>query len=209
MTKWCKKNKIFCLIGISVVFGLMACQPDKTEGAQHRPSEHPIIDRIIGDTIFTTSQDTSIVHGMGNGSRNVNIFISHVEVDTIGLDPGLSDEGKEMAKRLASLIVSLPLSKVYISFFRRTYLSVFPLVEAGRFEMERFEPEDVDKFIAEKIDNQNSLKLIVCENQVLSKIFGRILNTERTIIEDKKLNRIHFCYEDASGAFVSETYRYW
>ncbi|MBN1419003.1 MAG: histidine phosphatase family protein [Planctomycetes bacterium] len=75
--------------------------------------------------------------------------VRHAEKEDSGADPGLTDQGKERALRLAETFSLAKVDAIYASELLRTYQTVEPLAQAKGLEIARFNQQtELDALLA-------------------------------------------------------------
>lgn len=110
---------------------------------------------------YLASGDSVKISDQEEDNPKLIIWMNHADTDTIGLDPGLSFNGHKKADKLAHLFGPDDLNGVYITHYRRTYLTVQPLIEAVMPPVYRYEPGDQSFFAKKLLEGEKGVSLIV------------------------------------------------
>lgn len=128
------------------------------------------------------------------------IFVRHAEKDTIGFDPGLSDEGNARADRLVRIFGPLPLEAIFATPFRRTKLTAFPIARAKDVEVIQYDQGHLDHFIEEVLWPGTGNMLIVGHSNTTPLLLNKILKEDRfDMIPESEYQHIFFIEKYPNG----------
>jgi hypothetical protein len=94
-----------------------------------RAQSGQIIHSISGNHIYFESKDSLLLEGMQDPNYQLIAIVFHAEKDTIGLDPGLSTEGRWRAIHLLNLLKPLKPQEFLSTPFRMNILTLQPLTD--------------------------------------------------------------------------------
>jgi len=117
--------------------------------------------KISKDTVFLKGGAKVSIPGINSGNKKILVLTRHAEKDTIGMDPGLSPLGEDRATRLADIMQSAALEQIFVTHYRRVYLTVRPLAVLHNMGLERYEPTDQGKLI-EQLKKEADGTYVVC-----------------------------------------------
>lgn len=145
-------NRIFQLCLISLFLCL-----------QNEASTQTAIDRIIrckNQQLYFSNGDSMKLVSLENDQYQLILFIFHAEEDTIGLDPGLSVNGRWRAIHLLKLFKEIPFKGFFTTPFRNNILTLQPLVDHKKANIAYYDQGDLQK-LAENIQKLNPDPVIV------------------------------------------------
>lgn len=157
-----------------VLIGLAACQVDIVgQSASSTYSEsHALIEKIAWDTVFLGDGTKQYIPGLTSDSASLVAILRHAEKDTIGLDPGLIKKGEKRARRLAELFKETSVDHYYTTHFRRTYLTLVPLIQANPQNISRYEPDDQRLFAGQLLEGKNDLAIVAGHSNTIPELLS-------------------------------------
>lgn len=177
---WCKLIFFFAICGVAG-----GCLSDSEAFGQSKSLlDDDVVKKIVRDTVFLSSGKKVHIPGITSGLSKVLILTRHAEKDTMGLDPGLSLKGEESATRLASLMQATPLEQIYVTHFRRVFLTVKPVATLKRVGLKRYEPGDQISLIKELGEKDNGVYLVCGHSNTIPQIIGELTGENETIGEE-------------------------
>lgn len=160
----------------------MACQSDAASSDQSEFTTmdfEPKVVKIENDSMYFEDGSRYYVKGINSGGSRLIVLLNHVETDTIGMDPGLSTQGQRRAKFLNTLWSDSPLENCYITHYRRTYLSILPIVESRGTSIYRYEPGDQNLFADLLVQEKAGITLVVGHPQTLPGLVSFLTDGEK------------------------------
>ena len=121
----------------------------------------PYILYIDSQYVYLDNGQKVHIAGLSDPRQQVLFVIRHAEEDSIGLDPGLSDKGNARAARLVTLLRNASIKNLYSILFRRTALTVRPLVKAYDLSIAHYDPDQVEYLTDYRIPENPENTLIV------------------------------------------------
>ncbi len=121
----------------------------------------PFILYIDSQYVYLDNGQKVHIAGLSDPRQQVLFVIRHAEEDSIGLDPGLSDKGNARAARLVTLLRNASIKNLYSILFRRTALTVRPLVKAYDLSISHYDPDQVEYLTDYRIPENPENTLIV------------------------------------------------
>lgn len=164
----------------------------------------PIV-TIAQDTVFLRDGSAYGIEGITSGATNLVLMVNHAETDTIGLDPGLNNIGHQRADRLNYILSEVPISQIYMSHFRRTYLTGVPIIQARGTEVFRYEPDNLDLFAEILLGQREKISLVIGHNDAFPTLMTYLLDKKETgftftdhdylVIAEMKQGVVHTLYK--------------
>jgi len=115
------------------------------------------------------------------------VLLFHAEQDTIGLDPGLSTEGRWRAINLLRMMKTIEFGAFYTTPFRNNILTLQPLVDFKKTQPHYYDQSDIQVLIKE-IENQSPYPVMVMVHpETVGLIFEHI--TKAKLNMDLRANR--------------------
>lgn len=128
------------------------------------------------------------------------VFVRHAEKDTIGFDPGLSDEGNVRADRLARIFGPVPVEAVFATPFRRTKLTAYPIARSKGLEVTQYDQGHLDHFIEEVLWAGKGNMVIVGHSNTTPILLNKILDEDRfSMIPESEYQHIYFIEKYPGG----------
>lgn len=114
---------------------------------------------IVKDTVFVTQTDTLLIKEIPDAATF--FFVRHAEKLSTGLNPNLSQEGKERANELARLLGQVKLDAVYSTNYNRTIETATPTATEQNLTTKIYNPNDLNAFGKGLIETYPTGKLLV------------------------------------------------
>jgi hypothetical protein len=108
--------------------------------AQTKPAK---IIRTEGTNLILNNGDTLPLVSLSNQKYQLILFAFHSEEDTIGLDPGLSVDGRWRAIHLSNLFKQIDFKGYYTTPFRNNILTLQPLVDFKKTKVSYYDQADL------------------------------------------------------------------
>ncbi|MDG2449014.1 MAG: phosphoglycerate mutase family protein [Saprospiraceae bacterium] len=158
---------------------------------------------IIGLIIFFSIPTSTL-----NAQSDQNIFlVRHAEKGDDGTrDPDLNGLGDIRAKKLAMMLKSFDISKIYSTDYKRTRNTAQPLAEALGITVELYDPRSKD--ILNKIDKLKGNILIVGHSNSTPTLTNAILGEKRYEQLDEKEYSTLFILSRVNGAYGGATSKF-
>lgn len=110
-----------------------------------------ILQEIAFGKLYFSNGDSLSMPSLTQKDQQLVVFLFHAEQDTIGLDPGLSIQGRYRAINLLNLMKNIPFAAYYTTPFRNNILTLQPLVDRNKAEQQYYDQADI-KALVKKID---------------------------------------------------------
>lgn len=110
-----------------------------------------ILQEIAFGKLYFFTGDSLSLPSLSQEDQQLVVFLFHAEQDTIGLDPGLSIQGRYRAINLLNLTKNIPFAAYYTTPFRNNILTLQPLVDRNKNELQYYDQADI-KALVKKID---------------------------------------------------------
>ncbi len=173
-------------MGGIVLLLLQSCM--EMEGQDQLPSSDYFISKQKDTTPYILYISEEYIHldngqkvhlpALSDDSIQALFIIRHAEEDSIGLDPGLSDAGNARATRLVALMRHAHLEQLYSILFRRTVLTIRPLVKAYGLKIEHYDPDQVNYLTRYRIPDHSGNSLVVGTRQSVPILLNLLTGTE-------------------------------
>ena len=175
--------------------GLFPTKGQSQQQGQPFPDNEKTIPTIIDiqyDRILLNDGRQVLLKGLAEDSIQLVFIIRHVEEDSIGLDPGLSRKGESEAQRLSLLMQKAHIKHIYSILFRRTVLTVRPLVKATQIPIKHFDPGEID-YLTEVYFKKNNLNsLVVGTRQSIRELLNELVGIKKyKLLPRSEYNRIY------------------
>ncbi|MDQ3141315.1 MAG: hypothetical protein M3Q56_03605 [Bacteroidota bacterium] len=120
--------------------------------AQNNIYSTKTINKIQGDFVFFSKSDSLKITGLSNLETQLYFLIFHAEKDSIGLDPGLSTDGRWRAIHLMNILKPLNIKGFITTPFRRNILTLQPLVDLKKEKIKYYDQADLES-LYKNLDN--------------------------------------------------------
>lgn len=152
----------------------------------------PTVVDIQYDRLVLKDGRQLLLKGLVDDSIQLIFIIRHVEEDSIGLDPGLSRKGERDAQRLSRLMQKALVKNIYSILFRRTVLTVRPLVKATQIPIKHFDPGEINYLTEVYFVKNNLNSLVVGTRQAIRDLLNELMGIEKyRLLPEREYNRIY------------------
>ncbi len=93
--------------------------------------------------ILGEGQDSVELKGLSAATSQLIFMVFHAEQDVIGLDPGLSTDGRWRAIRLLQILKNVEFEKYFSTTFRNNILTLQPLTDARKAALSYYDQADL------------------------------------------------------------------
>ncbi|MCL1100162.1 SixA phosphatase family protein [Shewanella saliphila] len=129
-------------------------------------------------------------------------LVRHAEKNQ-GADPSLTEQGKLSAKRLANVLSSTLLTKVYTTDYKRTRETAFAVAEEQHLELSLYDPSNLNK-AAEVLLNQQGHILVVGHSNTTTALAELLGADKQPVINDaNEFDRLYIVTVDKNNREVS------
>ncbi|MBK6824505.1 MAG: hypothetical protein IPG87_16570 [Saprospiraceae bacterium] len=185
-------------ITLSTVFNLTA------------QDEPPLLSGIKGNFfILNEGRDSMEFAGLKDSQSQLIFCLFHAEEDPIGLDPGLSTDGRWRALNLLKILKNIEFKAFFTTPFRNNILTLQPLTDFKRTQPVYYDQADL-KSLFNQIDNVNPGNLVMMiHHATFPTIFKNFMGED--LLEDISLepaNRIFIIYREPKSKPTFFTFRY-
>jgi phosphohistidine phosphatase SixA len=126
-------------------------------------------------------------------SQTTIILTRHAEkVESKDRDPGLSFEGQQRAKKLASTLSVLPLTAIYSTDYVRTKGTVEPLAEAKHLEIQLYDPRDARFIENVLIKEKGGMVVISGHSNTIPTMINQLAHTNYPSYSEKEYDNLVF-----------------
>ncbi|NOT36172.1 MAG: hypothetical protein HOP11_02210 [Saprospiraceae bacterium] len=159
--------------------------------------------------ILNGGKDSVFVQGLKNESTQLLFFFFAAEEDPIGLDPGLSTDGRWRALHLMQIFKTMRIGALISTPFRRNVLTIQPLSDAKKLEVNYYDQADLKALYDELKHLQSQEAVIMVHKETVSKIFEHYIQKPFTgNIENPSYDRIFVIERPVSGPCALHSFRY-
>lgn len=119
--------------------------------------------------------------------KQLIVLLFHAEQDTIGLDPGLSTEGRWRAINLLRIMKPIDFGAFFTTPFRNNILTIQPLVDYKKTQPKYYDQSDIQVLIKEMENLSPYPIMVMVHPETVGLIFERITHSKLTM--DLRTNR--------------------
>lgn len=106
-----------------------------------------LLQEIAFGKFYFSNGDSLYMPSLTQEDQQLIVFLFHAEQDTIGLDPGLSIQGRYRAIKLLNLMKNIPFAAYYTTPFRNNILTLQPLVDRNKAEIQYYDQADIKALV--------------------------------------------------------------
>jgi phosphohistidine phosphatase SixA len=140
---------------------------------------------------------------LNNTASNQVIFIIRHAEKLVGKDPSLSAQGKLRALRLATLLSSTPLYKVYSTDYHRTRETATAVTQEQQVDLSIYDPRDMATFTQQLLTEQGNI-LVVGHSNTSTDVVERLGADKQPHIDDaSEFDRLYIVTLNANKQMVS------
>lgn len=200
----------WCLTYISFILAItnLGCENERAIAQKPYYSFESTIERIANDSVYLESGESVHINGINSGNSSLLFIIQHAETDTIGLDPGLSSAGDRRAQRLGVLLENSSVAHYYTTHFRRTYLTLLPLIEKRPGEISRYEPDDQKLFVDQLLFKKGKSALVVGHEDTLPELLDLIWDGKVVPLAGEEYGNFIIAETVENGAITLYKFKY-
>ncbi|MEP7196179.1 MAG: hypothetical protein ABI851_06635 [Saprospiraceae bacterium] len=172
--------------------------------------ELPLLTAIRGNYfILNHDSDSLFVSGLKNSNSQMIYFLFAAEEDPIGLDPGLSNDGRWRSINLLNIFRDYDLAAYFSTPFRRNVLTLQPLSEYTKIPVSYYDQADL-KSLYDKLNKLKSSDVIImAHKESLPKIIEHFTQKGFTEnITDQVYDRIFVLERSLSGLSTVRVFKY-
>lgn len=159
--------------------------------------------------ILDKGQDSLLIQGLKHSSTQLIFFFFAAEEDPIGLDPGLSIDGRWRAINLLSIFKELPIDALISTPFRRNILTIQPLSEVKKMDIQYYDQADLKAFHDNIKHLRSGEAIVMVHKETIVKILEHYLQKPFTgTIENPLYDRIFVLERPVSGLCTLHSFRY-
>lgn len=151
-------------------------------------------------TVNATSIETKNITAVAE--TKVFYLVRHAEKNQ-GADPSLSEQGKLRALRLANVLSSTPLNKVYTTDYKRTRETALAVAEDQHLALNLYHPAELQK-TAEVLLSQQGHILVVGHSNTTTALAERLGVDKQPLIDDaNEFDRLYIITVDHLNRAIS------
>ena len=114
------------------------------------------------------------------------ILVRHAEKTSDGTsDPGLTEEGVARANNTLSMFLQTEITAIYSTNYKRTKMTVAPLAESKKIEIEIYDPKDLIEFYLNLLRDNYGGTAVICGHSNTTPVLANLLLGEKIIKEFK------------------------
>ncbi len=137
-------------------------------------TQQAVVRKIKSPYIYVNAQDSVYIEALKDTSYQLFCLLFHAEQDTIGLDPGLSTNGRWRAINLLHLLKDLQPKAFFTTPFRANILTIQPACDYFKLPYNYYDQADI-KSLLNRIDNTgNGLIVMVTHPETFDNIFSAL-----------------------------------
>ncbi|MBK9271595.1 MAG: hypothetical protein IPM48_08345 [Saprospiraceae bacterium] len=159
--------------------------------------------------ILNDGLDSLRLKGLESASVQTIFMVFHAEQDEIGLDPGLSTDGRWRAIQLMNLLKNVEFEKYFSTPFRKNVLTLEPLTNSRKAEVSLYDQADL-KSLFKQLDLSIPDELVmVVQIQTFPQILRYLLGTEHTeILSSQPTDMIYILERKAGQQALLHKFKY-
>lgn len=139
------------------------------------------IQKISGNKIYFKTGDSLSLDLSLNSKSQFIVFAFHAEEDTIGMDPGLSIDGRWRAINLLNICKELNFKGYFTTPFRNNILTLQPLVDYKQSKMSYYDQADLEKLSQNIKTLYPSPVLVMVHPESVGKLFEQLTKQKLNI----------------------------
>ncbi|MBK9109049.1 MAG: hypothetical protein IPM92_11965 [Saprospiraceae bacterium] len=173
-------------------------------------SPDPQVIRIHKGIAYFNNGDSLLLERPSKNPQQSIFLLFHAEEDTIGMDPGLSIQGRYRAIHLLKLFKELDMRAFYSTPFRNNVLTVQPLLDSKRIELIYYDQADIAALV-QKIDHiYPASVMIVVHPQTIHKILSQLTGKELSYKPSGNLSEklVFLNRNKTNGSYLLKNMRY-
>ena len=128
----------------------------------------PVLNSIRG------AKDSVFSKDLKNPSVQTIYLLLHAEIDSIGLDPGLTSEGRWRAIKLIKLFKEREIKAFFTTPFRRNILTLQPIVDSYGKEVIYYDNSDLKSFYKQLDLYKNGDFIVIVDKSYVKEIIANL-----------------------------------
>lgn len=157
---------------------------------------------VLSSSLMAQTSNTDMPIQMINAKAKVFYLVRHAE-KLEGNDPSLSAQGKLRAIRLAKVLSSTPLAKVYTTDYKRTRETALAVAEDQHLAPTLYNPADLQK-TAEVLLSQQGHILVIGHSNTTTALAEQLGAEKQPAINDaSEFDRLYVVTVDSNNREVS------
>ncbi|AZG73006.1 SixA phosphatase family protein [Shewanella livingstonensis] len=157
---------------------------------------------LISVSLMAQSPVTAQVT-LNNATSNQVIFIVRHAEKLDGKDPDLSEQGKLRALRLATVLSSTSLNKVYSTDYNRTRETATAVTQDQQVELSIYDPRDMAAFTQQLLTEQGNILVVGHSNTSTGLVEGLGADKQLPIDDASEFDRLYIVTLNANKQMVS------
>ncbi len=135
----------------------------------------PALNSIRGAYFVSNdAKDSVFSKGLKNPSVQTIYLLLHAEIDSIGLDPGLTSEGRWRAIKLIKLFKEREIKAFFTTPFRRNILTLQPIVDSYGKEVIYYDNSDLKSFYKQLDLYKNGDFIVIVDKSYVKEIIANL-----------------------------------
>ncbi|MBK8298638.1 MAG: hypothetical protein IPK91_15445 [Saprospiraceae bacterium] len=141
--------------------------------------------------------------------KQLIVLLFHAEQDTIGLDPGLSTEGRWRAINLLRIMKTIEFGAFFTTPFRNNILTLQPLVDYKKTQPRYYDQSDIQVLIKEIANLSPYPIMVMVHPETVGLIFERITQSKLTMdISTNRSDKMILIQRDRKQGILWKTCTY-
>lgn len=162
----------------------------------------PLLALLFSFIALAQSNEVGTTSAHHVGADKVFYLVRHTE-KLEGEDPGLTAQGQLRAVRLAKVLSSTTLAKVYTTDYKRTRETALAVSHAQQAKPTLYDPRDL-KAVADKLLNEQGHILVVGHSNTTTDLVEMLGGDKQSKIDDKtEFDRLYIVTVDSNNRMVS------
>ena len=135
----------------------------------------PVLNSIRGAYFVSNdAKDSVYSKDLKNPSVQTIYLLLHAEIDSIGLDPGLTSEGRWRAIKLIKLFKEREIKAFFTTPFRRNILTLQPIVDSYGKEVIYYDNSDLKSFYKQLDLYKNGDFIVIVDKSYVKEIIANL-----------------------------------
>ncbi len=135
----------------------------------------PVLNSIRGAYFVSKdAKDSVYSKDLKNPSVQTIYLLLHAEIDSIGLDPGLTSEGRWRAIKLIKLFKEREIKAFFTTPFRRNILTLQPIVDSYGKEVIYYDNSDLKSFYKQLDLYKNGDFIVIVDKSYVKEIIANL-----------------------------------
>ncbi len=168
-----------------------------------------VIQKISGNYLYFKTGDSTYLDLNDPSRHQLIIFAFHAEEDTIGMDPGLSINGRWRAINLLNILKQVHFKAYFTTPFRNNILTLQPLVDFKQSKMTYYDQADLETLTEQIKKLYPGPVIVMVHPESIAKVFHYLSKQKLTIsLEGNLSEKLLFIQRDATQAVSWKEYQY-